>query len=141
MALSPFSLLYHHHHHPFPELSQTDTLSLLKSHAPSLPQPWPHHLLPVSVGFDPLCACLCATSVQSCQTLCDPMDCSPPGSLVHGTLQARILEMGPNHHTSCIQVQSCHLCWIESICPWHSYIDLSQGITSNLQQQKNVIEN
>ena len=92
MALSPFSLLYHHHHHPFPELSQTDTLSLLKSHAPSLPQPWPHHLLPVSVGFDPLCACLCATSVQSCQTLCDPMDCSPPGSLVHGTLQARILE-------------------------------------------------
>ena len=29
---------------------------------------------------------------QSCQTLCDPMDCSPPGSSVHGILQARILE-------------------------------------------------
>ena len=27
-----------------------------------------------------------------CQTLCDPMDCSPPGSSVHGILQARILE-------------------------------------------------
>ena len=25
-------------------------------------------------------------------TLCDPMDCSPPGSSVHGILQARILE-------------------------------------------------
>ena len=29
---------------------------------------------------------------QSCPTLCNPMDCSPPGSSVHGTLQARILE-------------------------------------------------
>ena len=28
----------------------------------------------------------------SCLTLCDPMDCSPPGSAVHGILQARILE-------------------------------------------------
>ena len=29
---------------------------------------------------------------QSCPTLCDPVDCSPPGSSVHGILQARILE-------------------------------------------------
>ena len=29
---------------------------------------------------------------QSCPTLCDPMDCSPPGSTAHGILQARILE-------------------------------------------------
>ena len=29
---------------------------------------------------------------QSCPTLCYPMDCSPPGSSVHGILQARILE-------------------------------------------------
>ena len=35
---------------------------------------------------------LCAKSLQSCPTLCDPMDCSPPGSSVHGILQARILE-------------------------------------------------
>ena len=34
-------------------------------------------------------AVLCA---QSCLTLCDPMDCSPPASSVHGILQARILE-------------------------------------------------
>ena len=27
-----------------------------------------------------------------CPTLCDPMDCSPPGSAVHGILQAKILE-------------------------------------------------
>ena len=30
--------------------------------------------------------------VQSCPTLCDPMDCSPPDSSGHGILQARILE-------------------------------------------------
>ena len=33
--------------------------------------------------------CMCA---QSCLTLCDPMESSPPGSSVHGILQARILE-------------------------------------------------
>jgi len=31
---------------------------------------------------------------QSCWTLCDPMDCSLPGSSVHGTFQARVLEWG-----------------------------------------------
>ena len=30
--------------------------------------------------------------VKSCPTLCDPVDCSLPGSSVHGILQARILE-------------------------------------------------
>ena len=30
--------------------------------------------------------------IQSCLTLCDPMDCSQLGSSVHGILQARILE-------------------------------------------------
>ena len=33
--------------------------------------------------------CVC---VQSCPTLHDPMDCSPPGSSVHGIFQTRILE-------------------------------------------------
>ena len=33
--------------------------------------------------------CMCA---QSCLTLCDSVDCSPPGSSVHGILQARILD-------------------------------------------------
>ena len=35
--------------------------------------------------------CVCVLVAQSCLTLCDPMDCSPPGSSVHGILQARIL--------------------------------------------------
>ena len=33
-----------------------------------------------------------AKSLQSCLTLCDPMDCSLPGFSVHGILQARTLE-------------------------------------------------
>ena len=37
-------------------------------------------------------ACMRAKSLQSCPTLCNPMDGSPPGSSVHGILQARILE-------------------------------------------------
>ena len=36
--------------------------------------------------------CLCAKLLQSCPTLCNPMDCSLPGSCVHGILQARIQE-------------------------------------------------
>ena len=36
--------------------------------------------------------CVHAKSLQLCPTLCDPMDCSPPGSSVHAVLQARILE-------------------------------------------------
>ena len=32
--------------------------------------------------------------IQSCPTLCDPMDCSLPGSSVHGIFQARVLEWG-----------------------------------------------
>ena len=37
-------------------------------------------------------SCMYAKSLQSCPTLCDPMDCSPPGFSVHEILQERILE-------------------------------------------------
>ena len=37
-------------------------------------------------------AAAAAKSLQSCPTLCDPLDSSPPGSSVHRILQARILE-------------------------------------------------
>ena len=35
-----------------------------------------------------------AKSLQPCPTLSDPVDCSPPGSSVHGIFQARVLEWG-----------------------------------------------
>ena len=36
--------------------------------------------------------CACVKLLQSCPTPCNPMDCSSPGSSVHGMLQARMLE-------------------------------------------------
>ena len=46
-----------------------------------------------------------AGSLQSCPILCSPMDCSLPGSSVHGILQARILEwvaMPPSSPLPCL---------------------------------------
>ena len=43
----------------------------------------------IMIGIYTLGACSVA---QSCPTLCNPMDCSPPGSSVHGALQGRTLE-------------------------------------------------
>ena len=43
----------------------------------------------------PIFLCICESEseiAQSCPTLCNPMDCSLPGSSVHGIFQARILE-------------------------------------------------
>ena len=37
-------------------------------------------------------AAAAAKSLQSCPTLCDPIDGSPPGSFVHGISQERVLE-------------------------------------------------
>ena len=37
-------------------------------------------------------ACFCAQSLQSCPTLCNPVDCSPLSSSAHGILQAGILQ-------------------------------------------------
>ena len=47
----------------------------------------PHHYQQL-----PLPTCVRAEWLQSRSTLCDPMDCSPSASSVHGILQARILE-------------------------------------------------
>ena len=59
------------------------------------PSSWPTRLTSaglVRIGSVPLVAAAAAKSLQSCPTLCDPIDGSPPGSPVPGILQARILE-------------------------------------------------
>ena len=45
-----------------------------------------------SQNMERVCVCVCVLVIQSCLTFCNPMDCSPPGSSVHGILQARIQE-------------------------------------------------
>ena len=44
------------------------------------------------MGCHFLLQCMHAKFLQLCPTLCDSVDCSPPGSCVHGILQARRLE-------------------------------------------------
>ena len=45
-----------------------------------------------SLPLAPPAAAAAAKSLQSCPTLCDPIDSSPPGSSIHGIFQARVLE-------------------------------------------------
>ena len=49
---------------------------------------YPHLLFQMLIGV----TAAAAKSLQSCPTLCDPIDSSPPGSPVPGILQARTLE-------------------------------------------------
>ena len=63
-----------------------------------LPRPWGSPGMNTGVGCHFLLQCMKVKSksedAQSCLTLSDPMDCSPPGSSVHGMFQARVLEWG-----------------------------------------------
>ena len=63
-----------------------------------LPRPWDSPGKNTGVGCHFLLQCMRVKSenevAQSCPTLLDPMDCSPPGSSVHGIFQARVLEWG-----------------------------------------------
>ena len=60
--------------------------------------PWDYPGKNTGVGCHFLLQCMKVKSesevAQSCPTLCDPMDCSLPGSSVHGSFQARVLEWG-----------------------------------------------
>ena len=63
-----------------------------------LPRPWDSPGKNTGVGCHFLLQCMKVKSerevAQSCLTLSDPMDFSPPGSSVHGIFQARVLEWG-----------------------------------------------
>ena len=63
-----------------------------------LPHPWDSPGKNSGVGCHFLLRCMKVKSesevAQSCPTHSDPMDCSPPGSSIHGIFQARVLEWG-----------------------------------------------
>ena len=63
-----------------------------------LPRPWDPPGKNTGVGCHFLLQCMKVKSenqvAQSCPTLSDPMDYSPPGSSIHGIFQARVLEWG-----------------------------------------------
>ena len=64
----------------------------------SLPRPWDSPGKNTGVGCHFLLQCMKVKSesevAQSCPTLHNPMDCSPPGSSIHGIFQSRVLEWG-----------------------------------------------
>ena len=72
---------------PVAELPEASKKPLIapKSHAP-VATSIPAHLVPTAAAT--------AKSLQSCLTLCDPIDGIPPGSAIPGILQARVLEWG-----------------------------------------------
>ena len=63
-----------------------------------LPHPWDSPGKNTGVGCHFLLQCMKVKSesevAQLCPTLCNPMDCSLPGSSVHGIFLARVLEWG-----------------------------------------------
>ena len=72
-----------------------------------LPHPWDSPGKNTGVGCHFLLQCMKVKSesevTQSCPTLSDPMDCSLPGSSVHGIFQARVL------HPNCGRARECPL--------------------------------
>ena len=66
--------------------------------AHQVPRPWDSPGKNTRVGCHFLLQCMTVKSesevAQSCLTLSDPMDCSLPGSSIHGIFQARVLEWG-----------------------------------------------
>ena len=68
-----------------------------------------------------------AKSLQSCPTLCNPMDCSLPGSSIHGIFRATVLEWGAiafSHDTECFKhISISALCALQQ---W-AWEKMSQG--------------
>ena len=76
----------------------------LKSFCPNKEHGKTTRLSSAYAGGERLCSY--AKSLQSCPTLCDPIDSSPPGSPIPGILQARTLEWGCHFLLQCMKVKS-----------------------------------
>ena len=76
----------------------SDSVRPLRRQPTRLPRPWDSPSRNTGVGCHFLLQCMKEQSgsevAQLCPTLSDPMDCSLPGSSVHGIFQARVLEWG-----------------------------------------------
>ena len=76
----------------------SDSMQPQRRQPTRLPRPWDSPGKNTGVGCHFLLQCMKVKSqsevAQSCPTLSDPMDCSLPGSFVHGIFQARVLEWG-----------------------------------------------
>ena len=80
--------------------SRVRLCATLRQQPTRLPRPWDSQGKNTGVGCHFLLQCMKVKSesevAQSCLTLSNPMDCSLPGSSIHGIFQARVLEWGAN---------------------------------------------
>ena len=92
-----------------------------------LPHPWDSQGKNTGVGCHFLLQCMKVKSesevAQSCPTLSDRMDCSLPGSSVHGIFQARILEWGAIAFSVPILLKlidkDSFVLRVQILVPWH----------------------
>ena len=86
------------HTHYTKSLQSCTTLRVYRRQPTRLPRPWDSPGKSTGVGCQFLLQCMKVKSesqvAQSCLTLHNPMDCSPPGCSTHGIFQARVLEWG-----------------------------------------------
>ena len=94
----------HTHTHTYTAKSLQLCLTLCEPHrrqATRLPRPWDSPGKNTGVGCHFLFQCMKVKResevTQSCPTLSDPMDCSLPGSSIHGIFQAGVMEWGAMH--------------------------------------------
>ena len=97
-------------------------------------RPWDSPGKNTGVGCHFLLRCLKVKSerevAQSCPTLRNPMDCSLPGSSVHGIFQARVLEWGAIAFSNiCVYVAIYSLVpVIERLCLVHDFLSLETSL-------------
>ena len=95
----------------------SDSVQPQRRQSTRLPRPWDSLGKNTGVGCHFLLQCMKVKSesevAQLCPTLCDPMDCSPPGSSIHGIFQARVLEWVAI--AFCIRKSYCSLNSIQQI--------------------------
>ena len=106
-----------------------DSVRLHRRQPTRLPHPWDSPGKNNGVGCHFLLQCMKVKSesevAQSCPTLSDPMDCSPPGSSAHGIFQARVLEWGAIAFSYCLlfnlKTSVLHPSWWELPCNTMQY--------------------
>ena len=80
-------------------------------------------------------AAAAAKSFQSCPTLCDPIDCSLPGSTIHGIFQARELEWGAIVFSERVSIH-IYIMGTVTVLLSHSLIRMTEKIKIILQIAK-----
>ena len=99
-----------------------------------LPCPWDSPGKNTGVGCHFLLQCMKVKSesevTQSCPTLSDPMDYSPPGSSIHGIFQARVLEWGAIAFSREGAKTSLYWVWIQlQQAPWRPWLQFMKQET------------